>query len=145
MDAATKMAENGHIKQSFIAFFAVFCMVSVPAGAQAPAQAAPPVQGDTQGLRPRTIADIAELLDQYKPDPAREAAAREAMARTLPENASRGDQIRYYNERAAMADSLGMTQAALEAKRKLVEMTRNDANHARYLNDLAGAESQAGN
>ena len=143
MTQATKMANNNYIKQPLIAFLALFCAVLPPAMAQVPAPT--PVQGDTQGLRPRTIADIAELLEHYKPDPAREAAAREAMARTLPENASRGDQIRFHSERAAIADALGMTGVLLESKRKVVELTKGDVTHPRHLGELSGAESQAGN
>jgi CHAT domain-containing protein len=107
--------------------------------------AGPASSQGTTAPRPRTVADINSLLDQFKPEPGKATASSAILARTIPATASRTDQVRHYSERAAAAAALGQTQELLESRRKLVELTASDANHSRYLQDLASAEAVAGN
>ena len=68
----------------------------------------------------------------------------EALAEP-PANASHVELLNFLTRRAAIRDSLGMTTATIEDRRKLVELNRGKYLEFKYLEDLASAQSIAGN
>jgi CHAT domain-containing protein len=101
-------------------------------------------QGTSPAL-PRTISDIAALLEQHKPDPARSEKMRSAVKAEPAPGLAGSALVTFYRERAAAAEELGLVTRALEDYRKLYELTKEDAGFGEYAGALAIAESRAGN
>ena len=106
-------------------------------------------QGQSFQPPPRTISDIAAILDQQRPDPAKVAAA-VAKADAEPAPALQGAALAaFYYERGLAAAELGRIQQRLADLRKANELVRS-ANGPRqmqqnYLLQLAQAEAVSGN
>ena len=94
---------------------------------------------------PRGIGDITSLLHQYKPDPAKVAAARASLQRQPPEGASKRELMRFHAELADAADSLGLAGVMLLHRRKLVQLAEGEPDEAEYLRTLAVGEMGSGN
>jgi CHAT domain-containing protein/tetratricopeptide (TPR) repeat protein len=106
-------------------------------------------QGQSFQPPPRTISDIAAILDQQRPDPAKVAAA-VAKADAQPAPALQDAALAaFYYERGLAAAELGRIQQRLADLRKANELVRS-ANFGsqlqqRYLQQLAQAEGASGN
>ena len=104
-----------------------------------------------QGFRPppRTISDIAAILDQQKPDPARVAAA-VAKADAEPPATLRGtDLAAFLFERGIAAEELGRVNQRVADFKRAYELASaanaSPAINARYLQQWAISEQQIGN
>ncbi|MCA3263443.1 MAG: CHAT domain-containing protein [Telmatospirillum sp.] len=112
-------------------------------------QIAAEFQGQSFQPPPRTISDIAAILDQQKPDPAKVAAAL-AKADAQPAPALQGAELAaFLYERALASGELGRIQQRLADLRQANELARA-ANvggqiQQRYLQQLAQAEAASGN
>jgi CHAT domain-containing protein/tetratricopeptide (TPR) repeat protein len=106
-------------------------------------------QGQSFQPPPRTISDIAAILDQQKPDPEKVAAA-VAKADAQPAPGLQGVPLAaFYYERGLAAAELGRIQQRLADLRQANELVRS-ANGQRqlqqsYLMQLAQAEAASGN
>jgi CHAT domain-containing protein len=99
---------------------------------------------------PRTITDIAAILEQQKPDPA-VVAANKAKADASPPAGLAGVELaRFYSNRGTAAGDLGRETQRLDDYRKgfaIVEPLKKDdlGIYANLANQLASAETRAGN
>jgi CHAT domain-containing protein len=94
---------------------------------------------------PRTIADVAALIDQYKPDLAAAAAARATLEKKPPEPADDRELARHYLERIAAAARLGDQAERLKAARAAGALANLGNLAYRVLDEWANAEEQSGN
>lgn len=112
-------------------------------------QIAADFQGQSFQPPPRTISDIAAILDQQKPDPAKVAAAI-AKADAQPAPSLQGAALAaFFHDRGLAAAELGRIQQRVADLREANELARS-ANAARqvqqgYLQQLAQAEAASGN
>src|SRR5690348_3767984 len=102
--------------------------------------------GPGAALPPRTTADIAAMLDQYKPDPARLAALRAQAEAAPPEGADARQRYVFLTARGIAAGELGLVAQQLADLREAVAIAERDGFEAmRALQQLQIAESSAGN
>ena len=94
---------------------------------------------------PRTIADVTEMLDRHRPDPAAIMRFRETLATKAPEGASRDTEIKFHERQAQAAAGLGLVTRVLQERRQLVALTEGQNNQPKHLIDLAISEITAGN
>src|SRR5262245_32083645 len=69
---------------------------------------------------PRTIADIAAILDQEKPDPARLQRDQQVADQAAPK-ASQADLVKFYRDRARARAELGRLREAIADSEKALE------------------------
>jgi CHAT domain-containing protein len=98
---------------------------------------------------PRTITDIAAVLDGAKQDPPKVAAARQIADRKPDAGLAGADAARFYFERATAESELGRAAQSLADYRKAVELIEplkgsNVDEYVRNLNGLALAEGRMG-
>jgi len=94
---------------------------------------------------PRTVYDIAALLEQYKPDPIKINQAKEVLAQLPPVDADNATLARFYFERARAADQTGNARQKLDDYRKAREYVRGNIDTWWVLDGLANAEAAVGN
>ena len=94
---------------------------------------------------PRTIHDITQLLDQYKPDPAKVEELKAKVNREPPAAANRDVLLRFYVERAQAAQGLGMVTRQIADLSRAVELVKGTEDEWTIVQDLFGAELQSGN
>lgn len=117
------------------------------AGAARPA-AEPKAAAPEAAVRPppRSIDDIARLLDHYKPDPAAAARVVAEADATPPATEDRDALFRFYWMRGLAAGKAGRLDQQIADLRKAVEFgSKGTADHVRALRTLASAETQGGN
>ena len=83
-------------------------------------------RAETPSAPPRTIADIAAILDGEKPDPARIAGQQAKANATVPETADKAALARFYLERAEVRGRLGRVREALADAEQSVELARGN-------------------
>ena len=98
---------------------------------------------------PRSIADIAAILDQQKPDPAKIAALKQKADAPDPAGLADKDQIQFYGDRGDAALSLGRDKQAHADLRKALDLAaaRQAADvrtYAERLSAVARADQQDG-
>ena len=94
---------------------------------------------------PRSIADITAVLDQYRPDPAKAAAAK-AAADAQPTPGLEGVQLaRFYYQRGLAAGEIGRVTQQLADLHRALELGTGTTDVSYILASLGGAEFQAGN
>jgi CHAT domain-containing protein len=98
----------------------------------------------SQAAPPRTITDISELLEQYKPDFSATTAARAILERTPPQGASEEALVRFLLERIAAAAMLGDQPERLKAAREAGTHLSARQFARRVLNEWANAEGDSG-
>lgn len=129
-----------HLAQSAAACLALL-LACVPLGAvevdEGPAVAAAP---------PRSIEDVARLLEQYRPDPEAAAAARRTAEGMAPETTDRRTLFEFYRERARAAGQLGRVRQQIADLRQAREFAeRGSVEYVALLRNLSAAESAGGN
>jgi len=95
---------------------------------------------------PRTIADIAAILDEEKPDPAR-LAKMQAEANAEPPGGGKGEVAQFLYQRCQSRAQLGDSKSALADCEKAVELARSSLEmraQTRLRQGLAGQYSAAG-
>jgi CHAT domain-containing protein len=106
-------------------------------------------QGQSFRAPPRTISDIAAILDQQQPDPARIAAAIARADAQPAANLAPGDRAIFFNERAIAATDLGRTNQRLADAREAVRLgaaaNLSSFQQTRFSQQLYMAEASAGN
>jgi CHAT domain-containing protein len=123
------------LRDSLHALAAALALAATPCAAQTPARPA----------LPRTIADVSQLLKQYRPDPAAVSASRDILQRQPPAAGSKRQLLQHHADRAAAAESLGLSQAFLDSRRAAAALSVGEPDEPRFLNDLAAAEAHSGN
>ena len=95
---------------------------------------------------PRSIADIAAVLDSDKPDPAKLARYATLADAQPPAGASPSDLARFYRDRAAAASQLGRVQQWVADAQQALKISRDAGDTGEEaLIELINAESQIGN
>ncbi|MEY2633999.1 MAG: hypothetical protein RIR00_2653, partial [Pseudomonadota bacterium] len=97
--------------------------------------AAPPVG--------KSIQDVLQLLEQYRPDPARSAEMARTLAAEPPAGSEGAALARFYLERGRVAAEAGMIARQIADFRRVVELGGGPT-PARTYKELALAEFQGG-
>jgi CHAT domain-containing protein len=95
---------------------------------------------------PRTIDDIAKLLDHYKLNPEIAAQAAQTADAEPPEKAERSTLFEFYNKRSQAAATIGRVRQQIEDLQKAVAHGNSgDEETLRALMQLSSAQSTTGN
>ena len=95
---------------------------------------------------PRTITDVTEILNQYKPDAAQLSALKASVAAQPPAGAPPRALYEFYLNRGRAAGELGMFAQQLSDLQEAVNIgDQNKADNYRALQELRGAQSNVGN
>jgi CHAT domain-containing protein len=94
---------------------------------------------------PRTVSDIVALLDQYRPDPEKIEALKAKVGQEPPAGANPDTLFRFYRERAAAAQGLGMAKRQLADLHRAAELVKGDEEEWNVVQDIFLAELQSGN
>ncbi|OHC66503.1 MAG: hypothetical protein A2045_06110 [Rhodocyclales bacterium GWA2_65_20] len=122
------------------------CAPAAWAAPEAGSAAAAPAMPPAAPPPPRSIADIAKLLDHYKPDPAVAAALRAQADAEPPQGADRDALFRFFWMRGRTAGNIGRVGQEIADLRRAVEHgTPGSGGHVRMLRNLASAEMHGGN
>lgn len=120
---------------------ACFAWAGACAAAEPPAAPAAAVRPP-----PRSIDDIARLLEHYKPDPAAAARVAAEADAVPPATEERDALFRFYWQRGLAAAKAGRMDQQIADLRQAVEYgSKGTADHVRALRSLASAETQGGN
>jgi CHAT domain-containing protein len=99
----------------------------------------------SQPAPPRSINDIAALLDQHKPDPARLDALKATAGLQPPAGADKSALLSFYLKRAEALQGLGMVGRQLADLRSAAELARGTDAEWSVMIDIFLAEVQVGN
>jgi CHAT domain-containing protein len=126
--------------------FAMFVASNSVRAQQPAAPAAEPAPAPVEAPPPRTIEDIVQVLEQYKPNPAAIEAARAVLAAPVLESGDRQALFRQHYQRGVAARKLSDDSTAIIELRKAREHLPIGQQEAIWaLADLANAEFQSGN
>jgi CHAT domain-containing protein len=94
---------------------------------------------------PRTVADVAELLKQYQPDPAQVSAMKARLEQAPPPGGDRDKLLHFYVQRAQAAQGLGMIARQREDLQRALQLVKGSEDEWVIMQDVWIAEMQAGN
>lgn len=93
---------------------------------------------------PRTVSDVAELLQQYQPDAERIAAMKARLDQQPPAGANRDALLHFHVQRAQAAQGLGLRQKQREDLQRALELVKGTEDEWTIMQDIWIAEMQAG-
>src|SRR5262245_33063414 len=93
--------------------------------------------GSAAERMPRTVSDVLEQFEKYKPDLARAEQVRRELASEPAPNLDRRELIKFYMARAETAADFGLVARAIEDLRMLTQLTSGETGSSPHAGALA--------